>query len=121
MAQTQEIPVAQATSENGVRQGPIIAFMSDLGTYDDSVGICKGLMLSVCPGATIVDVCHAMTPFVAVRDGRRNARDLAPLPRPLGPRLPHVPQRRLHVRPIHVLDNAPGPCRRSGAAMGAAR
>ena len=42
---------------------PLIAFMSDLGTVDDSVGICKGLMLSVCPDANIVDICHAMKPF----------------------------------------------------------
>jgi adenosyl-fluoride synthase len=77
MAQTQEIPVAQAVSGDGVRQGPIIAFMSDLGTTDDSVGICKGLMLSVCPGATIVDICHSMTPF----DVEEGARMIVDLPR----------------------------------------
>ncbi len=62
---------------------PIIAFMSDLGTVDDSVGICKGLMLSVCPNAVIVDVCHAMTPFdikqgassVVICDGSPSIRD----------------------------------------------
>lgn len=30
---------------------PIIGFMSDLGTVDDSVGICKGVMLGLCPDA----------------------------------------------------------------------
>jgi adenosyl-fluoride synthase len=59
------------------KNGPIIAFMSDLGTYDDSVGICKGLMLSACPGATIVDVSHAMTPF----DIEEGARLIVDLPR----------------------------------------
>jgi adenosyl-fluoride synthase len=49
---------------------PIIAFMSDLGTVDDSVGICKGLMLSVCPDATIIDICHSMTPFDIEEGGR---------------------------------------------------
>lgn len=37
--------------KNSISQKPIIAFMSDLGTYDDSVGICKGIMLSICPEA----------------------------------------------------------------------
>ena len=45
---------------------PIIAFMSDLGITDDSVAQCKGLMLSICPGVTIVDVCHTMQPFATV-------------------------------------------------------
>jgi len=65
----------QATSTP--RQRPVIAFMSDLGTFDDSVGICKGLMLSVCPDVVIVDICHAMTPF----DIEEGARLIVDLPR----------------------------------------
>lgn len=61
------------TSQNG----PIIAFMSDLGTTDDSVAQCKGLMLSICPGVTIVDVCHSMTPWDVVE----GARYIVDLPR----------------------------------------
>lgn len=41
----------------------IIAFLTDLGLLDDAVGICKGLMLSICPDATIIDVTHSVTPF----------------------------------------------------------
>lgn len=51
--------------------------MSDLGTADDSVAQCKGLMLSVCPDATIVDISHAMTPF----DIEEGARLIVDLPR----------------------------------------
>lgn len=58
-------------------QRPIIAFMSDLGTVDDSVGICKGLMLSICPDAIIADICHAMTPF----DIEQGSRLIVDLPR----------------------------------------
>lgn len=54
---------------------PIIAFMSDLGITDDSVAQCKGLMLSICPDATIVDVCHTMTPF-DIEEGSRYIVDL---------------------------------------------
>ncbi|KLU63204.1 adenosyl-chloride synthase [Peptococcaceae bacterium CEB3] len=60
-----------------VFQRPIIAFMSDLGAFDDSVGICKGLMLSVCPEAQIIDICHSMTPF----DVEQGARLIVDLPR----------------------------------------
>jgi adenosyl-fluoride synthase len=42
---------------------PIIAFLSDLGTTDDSVAQCKGLMLSICPDVEIIDICHTMKPF----------------------------------------------------------
>jgi adenosyl-fluoride synthase len=56
---------------------PIIAFMSDLGTVDDSVAQCKGLMLSICPDVTVVDVCHSMTPF----DIEEGARLIVDLPR----------------------------------------
>ncbi|HEV2778224.1 MAG TPA: adenosyl-fluoride synthase [Actinophytocola sp.] len=49
--------------------------MSDLGTTDDSVAQCKGLMLSICPDVTIVDVCHTMEPF-NVREGARYIVDL---------------------------------------------
>ena len=54
---------------------PIIAFMSDLGLTDDSVAQCKGLMLSICPDVTIVDVCHAMEPF-NIDQGARLVVDL---------------------------------------------
>lgn len=61
---------------NGMHR-PIIAFMSDLGVTDDSVAQCKGLMLSICPDVTIVDVCHTMTPWDVVE----GARYIVDLPR----------------------------------------
>ncbi|HWE92035.1 MAG TPA: adenosyl-fluoride synthase [Pseudonocardiaceae bacterium] len=51
--------------------------MSDLGITDDSVAQCKGLMLSICPDVTIVDVCHTMTPWDVVE----GARYIVDLPR----------------------------------------
>ena len=56
---------------------PIIAFMSDLGITDDSVAQCKGLMMSICPDVTVVDVCHTMTPWDVVE----GARYIVDLPR----------------------------------------
>lgn len=54
---------------------PIIAFLSDLGTTDDSVAQCKGLMLSACPDVEIVDICHTMKPF-DIEEGARLVVDL---------------------------------------------
>jgi adenosyl-fluoride synthase len=62
---------------SGKENRPTIAFMSDLGITDDSVAQCKGLMLSVCPDVTIVDICHTMKPW----DVEEGARYIVDLPR----------------------------------------
>jgi hypothetical protein len=49
---------------------PIIVFMTDFGTVDDSVALCKGVMLSIAPDARIVDLTHQVTPF-SIADGAR--------------------------------------------------
>jgi S-adenosylmethionine hydrolase len=47
-----------------------IVFMTDFGTVDDSVPICKGVMYSIMPGVRIVDLSHQVTPF-SILDGAR--------------------------------------------------
>jgi S-adenosylmethionine hydrolase len=47
-----------------------IVFMTDFGTVDDSVTICKGVMWSVAPAVRIVDLSHQVTPF-SILDGAR--------------------------------------------------
>jgi S-adenosylmethionine hydrolase len=47
-----------------------IVFMTDFGTLDDSVPICKGVMYSIMPGVRIVDLTHQVTPF-SILDGAR--------------------------------------------------
>jgi hypothetical protein len=49
---------------------PTIVFMTDFGTVDDSVAICKGVMYSIVPEARIVDLTHQVTPF-SILDGAR--------------------------------------------------
>ena len=41
---------------------PIVALLSDFGTSDHYVGAMKGVVLSVCPEATIVDITHDVPP-----------------------------------------------------------
>jgi S-adenosylmethionine hydrolase len=47
-----------------------VLFMSDFGQADDSVAICKGVMLGIAPSATIIDLTHDVRPF-AIDDGAR--------------------------------------------------
>src|SRR5579864_2420933 len=56
--------VARAASQ------PTIVFMTDFGVVDDSVAICKGVMLSIAPDLRIVDLTHQVTPF-SILDGAR--------------------------------------------------
>jgi len=49
---------------------PIIVFMTDYGTLDDAVAICKGVMLGIAPEARIIDLTHEITPY-AIADGAR--------------------------------------------------
>lgn len=53
----------------------VVGFLSDLNTKDDAVGLCKGLILSKCPDAHIVDISHHVTPF-DVEEGARYIADV---------------------------------------------
>ena len=52
------------------KAAPIIVFMTDFGTLDDAVAICKGVMLSLAPSARIVDLTHEVPPY-SIADGAR--------------------------------------------------
>jgi S-adenosyl-L-methionine hydrolase (adenosine-forming) len=58
---------AQASNAKAV---PTIVFMTDFGTVDDSVAICRGVMYSIAPEVRIVDLTHQVTPF-SILDGAR--------------------------------------------------
>lgn len=51
-------------------KSPIIVFMTDYGTLDDAVAICKGVMLSIAPNARVIDLTHQVPPY-SVADGAR--------------------------------------------------
>jgi S-adenosyl-L-methionine hydrolase (adenosine-forming) len=47
---------------------PVIALLSDFGTRDHYAGTMKGVMLTICPDATLVDITHDVPPH-DVMDG----------------------------------------------------
>jgi S-adenosylmethionine hydrolase len=49
---------------------PTVVFMTDFGTLDDAVPICKGVMYSILPELRIVDITHQVTPY-SILDGAR--------------------------------------------------
>src|SRR5918999_3179920 len=46
---------------------PVIGFLTDFG-LDGAAAACRGVMLSICPDAQIVDICHTVRKY-AIRDG----------------------------------------------------
>jgi hypothetical protein len=42
---------------------PTIVFMTDFGTANDAVAICKAVMVGIAPEARIMDITHQVTPY----------------------------------------------------------
>jgi S-adenosyl-L-methionine hydrolase (adenosine-forming) len=49
---------------------PVVSFLSDFGTADDFVGVCHGVILTVCPEAQVIHLTHGIRPH-AVGQGAR--------------------------------------------------
>ncbi len=61
---------AVASDSGSARPVPTIVFMTDFGTVDDSVAICRGVMYSIAPDVRIVDLTQQVTPF-SILEGAR--------------------------------------------------
>src|SRR5580698_5609718 len=42
---------------------PVITLLTDFGSADHYVGAMKGILLSICPDAQLVDISHEITPY----------------------------------------------------------
>jgi len=58
-------PGSNSRAATGQRAGgrPVLVFMTDFGTANDAVAICKAVMLGIAPDARIMDISHQVTPF----------------------------------------------------------
>ena len=61
---------SSAAQEPSHKYPPTVVLMTDFGTVDDSVAICKGVMYSILPELRIVDLTQQVTPF-SIIDGAR--------------------------------------------------
>src|SRR5271154_6687737 len=58
------------TSGTQSAQRPTLVFMTDFGTANDAVALCKAVMLEIAPDARIMDITHQVTPF-SIEEGAR--------------------------------------------------
>ena len=56
---------------------PTIVFMTDFGTANDAVAICKAVMLRIAPEAHIMDITHQVTPY-SIEEGSRFLQAVTP-------------------------------------------
>lgn len=42
---------------------PVVSFLSDYGTSDEFVGVCKAVMASIAPELRVIDITHEIPPF----------------------------------------------------------
>jgi len=68
-----------ATRNGGLAAGtrPTIVFMTDFGTANDAVAICKAVMIGIAPDARIMDITHQVTPF-SIEEGARFLAGVTP-------------------------------------------
>src|SRR5277367_3432302 len=59
-----------APSASQIAQRPALVFMTDFGTANDAVALCKAVMLGIAPDARIMDITHQVTPF-SIEEGAR--------------------------------------------------
>ena len=72
-------PAANGSATSGQRTGarPVLVFMTDFGTANDAVAICKAVMLGIAPDARIMDISHQVTPF-SIEEGARFLAGVTP-------------------------------------------
>jgi S-adenosylmethionine hydrolase len=56
---------------------PTIVFMTDFGTANDAVAICKAVILKIVPDVRIMDITHQVTPF-SIEEGSRFLAGVSP-------------------------------------------
>jgi S-adenosylmethionine hydrolase len=66
--------------EESARRGaarPTIVFMTDFGTANDAVAICRAVMVRIVPDVRIMDITHQVTPF-SIEEGARFLAGVSP-------------------------------------------
>jgi S-adenosyl-L-methionine hydrolase (adenosine-forming) len=56
-------PAAVQTATQASLARPIIVFMTDFGTANDAVAICRAVIYGIAPEVRITDITHQVTPF----------------------------------------------------------
>jgi S-adenosylmethionine hydrolase len=70
-------PRVENHSSAAIATWPAIVFMTDFGTANDAVAICKAVMIGIAPDARIMDITHQVTPF-SIEEGARFLSGVTP-------------------------------------------
>jgi S-adenosyl-L-methionine hydrolase (adenosine-forming) len=70
----QEVHTAAVTA---TAARPLIVFMTDFGTANDAVAICKAVMVGIAPATRIMDITHQVTPY-SIEEGARFLTGVTP-------------------------------------------
>src|ERR1700676_3917061 len=65
-----------AAGQQGVAH-PVLVFMTDFGTANDAVAICRAVMVGIAPDVRIMDITHQVTPF-SIEEGVRFLAGVSP-------------------------------------------
>lgn len=68
---------ANSRTPEAVKAIPTIVFMTDFGTANDAVAICKAVIVGIAPDARIMDLTHQVTPF-SIEEGARFLAGVTP-------------------------------------------
>jgi S-adenosyl-L-methionine hydrolase (adenosine-forming) len=56
---------------------PVLVFITDFGTANDAVAICRAVMVGIAPDVRIMDITHQVTPF-SIEEGARFLAGVTP-------------------------------------------
>lgn len=56
-------PADKGAGDQAATAKPAIVFMTDFGTANDAVAICKAVIVGIAPDVRIMDITHQVTPF----------------------------------------------------------
>jgi S-adenosylmethionine hydrolase len=76
-AKPQSAPDNPSSTSRNPSARPAIVFMTDFGTANDAVAICKAVMIGIAPDARIMDITHQVTPF-SIDEGARFLAGVTP-------------------------------------------
>src|SRR6267142_6459307 len=72
---TQNESSGSSASQSGKR--PTVVFMTDFGTANDAVAICKAVIIGIAPEARIMDITHQVAPY-QIEEGARFLAGVTP-------------------------------------------
>jgi S-adenosylmethionine hydrolase len=76
-SKTERAATGSVTAGQHAGSRPVVVFMTDFGTANDAVAICKAVMLGIAPDVRIMDISHQVTPF-SIEEGARFLAGVTP-------------------------------------------